>query len=103
MLTEVRLTPGTGGGGRFDSAHGTHASFGARGDRVIVTYHGDHAYSFDVTAAGGERGGSLLWQQPRLQVMLETLSLRCTGLASPVSDGLSEQPDPGDSVSRWLP
>ena len=42
------------GGGRFDSAHGTHACFGARGDRVIVTYHGDHAYSFDVTAAGGD-------------------------------------------------
>ena len=48
------MSPGTGASGRFDSAHGTHASFGARGDRVIVTYHGDHAYSFDVTAAGGD-------------------------------------------------
>ncbi len=48
------MLPGAGASGRFDAAHGTHASFGARGDRVIVTYHGDHAYSFDVTAAGGD-------------------------------------------------
>ena len=37
---------------QFDSPHGTHASFGRRGDRLVVTYHGDHAYSFDVTGAG---------------------------------------------------
>ncbi len=48
------MLAGAGASGRFDAAHGTHASFGARGDRVIVTYHGDHAYSFDVTAAGGD-------------------------------------------------
>jgi hypothetical protein len=49
-----RPTASGSGSSRIDAAHGTHASFGARGDRVVVTYHGDHAYSFDVTAAGGD-------------------------------------------------
>ncbi len=29
--------------------HTTGVSFGARGDRVVASYHGDHAYSFDIT------------------------------------------------------
>jgi hypothetical protein len=31
--------------------HGTYVQFGNRGDKLIATYHGDHAYSFDVTAS----------------------------------------------------
>lgn len=31
--------------------HGTYAQFGNRGDKLIATYHGDHAFSFDVTAS----------------------------------------------------
>jgi hypothetical protein len=31
--------------------HGTYVQFGNRGDKLIATYHGDHAYTFDVTAS----------------------------------------------------
>lgn len=30
-------------------AHATHASFSSRGDRLVASYHGDHAYVFDIT------------------------------------------------------
>lgn len=36
---------------RTSVPHGTYVQFGSRGDTVIATYHGDHAYSFDVTAS----------------------------------------------------
>ena len=29
----------------------TYVAFGARGDKVIASYHADHAYSFDITSA----------------------------------------------------
>lgn len=32
-------------------AHSTYVSFGNRGDRLVATYHGDHAYAFDVFGA----------------------------------------------------
>lgn len=34
--------------------HTTGVSFGARGDRVVASYHGDHAYSFDITRSSRE-------------------------------------------------
>jgi hypothetical protein len=33
-------------------AHATHASFSSRGDKLVASYHGDHAYVFDVTGEG---------------------------------------------------
>jgi hypothetical protein len=30
-------------------AHATHASFSSRGDKLVASYHGDHAYVFDIT------------------------------------------------------
>lgn len=36
---------------RNSEPHGTYVQFGNRGDQLIATYHGDHAYSFDVTAS----------------------------------------------------
>lgn len=61
-----------------DSAHGTHVSFGRRGNKVLVTYHGDHAYAFDVTGAenpaiafgeasdlGGVHNRALMWSSGR--------------------------------------
>jgi hypothetical protein len=32
-------------------AHATHASFSSRGGKLVASYHGDHAYVFDVTGA----------------------------------------------------
>jgi hypothetical protein len=29
--------------------HATHASFSSRGDKLVASYHGDHAYVFDIT------------------------------------------------------
>ncbi|GLI68626.1 hypothetical protein VaNZ11_013104 [Volvox africanus] len=37
---------------RQGRSHATYVSFSNRGDRVVTTYHADHAYSFDITAAG---------------------------------------------------
>ncbi|GFR41420.1 hypothetical protein Agub_g2104, partial [Astrephomene gubernaculifera] len=37
---------------RHGRAHSTYVAFSNRGDKVVATYHGDHAYSFDVTSAG---------------------------------------------------
>lgn len=41
---------GRRGGGR--QLHATHVCFSGRGDRLLASYHADHAYCFDVTAAG---------------------------------------------------
>jgi len=31
------------------STNATYVSFGARGDKLLATYHADHAYAFDIT------------------------------------------------------
>lgn len=33
--------------------HATCVNFSNRGDKVLTTYHGDHAYAFDITGCGG--------------------------------------------------
>lgn len=38
--------------------HTTGVSFGARGDKVVASYHGDHAYSFDITRSPTEAAQS---------------------------------------------
>ncbi|GBF94894.1 hypothetical protein Rsub_08137 [Raphidocelis subcapitata] len=43
-------------GRRSSRAHSTCVSFSSRGDRLVATYHSDHAYCFDVTGAGAARG-----------------------------------------------
>ena len=52
VIDDVIAGAAAGQAGRTDAAHGTHVSFGRRGDKLLVTYHGDHAYTFDVTGAG---------------------------------------------------
>ncbi|KAL4428996.1 hypothetical protein ABPG77_006035 [Micractinium sp. CCAP 211/92] len=47
----LALCAAGGGGGRHSRMHATYVAFGNRGDKVIATYHGDHAYSFDTTGA----------------------------------------------------
>jgi len=37
---------------RYGRAHATYASFSNKGDKLVVTYHGDQAYCFDVSSAG---------------------------------------------------
>ncbi len=36
----------------FGSSHTTYCSFSSRGDRLVASYHADHAYCFDVTGSG---------------------------------------------------
>ncbi|KAG2497866.1 hypothetical protein HYH03_004132 [Edaphochlamys debaryana] len=38
---------------RHGRAHATYVSFSNKGDKLVTTYHGDHAYAFDITSAGG--------------------------------------------------
>ena len=40
--------------------HITGVSFGARGDKVVASYHGDHAYSFDITRSSQDAAESAL-------------------------------------------
>jgi len=47
-LTPPHLQPGLYKG---RARHATYVRFGNRGDKVVANYNGDHAYSFDVTAA----------------------------------------------------
>ncbi|CAL8472173.1 g11715 [Coccomyxa elongata] len=44
--------------------HTTGVSFGARGDRVVASYHGDHAYSFDITRSPCEAAHSTVAYAP---------------------------------------
>jgi hypothetical protein len=37
--------------------HTTGVAFGARGDKVVASYHGDHAYSFDTTGSSHRDSG----------------------------------------------
>lgn len=46
------LLPAGSASTRSSMAHATYASFSSKGDRLVACYHGDHAYAFDVTAAG---------------------------------------------------
>eukprot|EP00877_Chromochloris_zofingiensis_P010684 jgi/Chrzof1/586/Cz01g21100.t1 len=39
-------------GRMINRAHATYVNFSNRGDKVVATYHGDHAYCFDVTSMG---------------------------------------------------
>ena len=39
------------GGSRHSQANATYVSFSSSGDRLVTTYHGDHAYTFDVASA----------------------------------------------------
>ena len=46
--------PVAAGSDRHSRAHSTYVNFSSHGDRIVCTYHGDHAYTFDVrTAASG--------------------------------------------------
>ena len=40
--------------------HGTYVKFGNRGDKVVATYHGDHAYTFDVAASATSAAAAAL-------------------------------------------
>lgn len=40
--------------------HTTGVSFGARGDKVVASYHSDHAYSFDITRSSEDAAESAL-------------------------------------------
>lgn len=40
--------------------HTTGVSFGARGDKVVASYHSDHAYCFDITHSSQEAAESAL-------------------------------------------
>jgi len=42
--------------------HSTHISFSNRGDKVLATYHSDHAYSFDVGGAAPDAFRSMFWR-----------------------------------------
>eukprot|EP00878_Enallax_costatus_P025492 GHUV01027276.1.p1 GENE.GHUV01027276.1~~GHUV01027276.1.p1 ORF type:complete len:315 (+),score=72.05 GHUV01027276.1:949-1893(+) len=44
-------------------AHTTHVSFSNRGDKLVTSYHGDHAYIFDVTGAAEGAPIALCGQQ----------------------------------------
>ncbi|PNW77166.1 hypothetical protein CHLRE_10g425050v5 [Chlamydomonas reinhardtii] len=37
---------------RHGRSHATYVAFSNRGDKLVTTYHGDHAYCFDITASG---------------------------------------------------
>ncbi len=50
---------------RAGRAHATCVNFSGRGDRLVVTYHGDHAYAFDVTGSGGVKVAFGAGQQQR--------------------------------------
>jgi hypothetical protein len=51
-LAPPHLALGAAGGsgdGRSSRHHATYCSFSNRGDKLVATYHGDHAYCFDVS------------------------------------------------------
>ncbi|EFN53955.1 hypothetical protein CHLNCDRAFT_136223 [Chlorella variabilis] len=55
------------GGGRPSRMHATHLAFGNRGDKLVATYHGDHAYCFDVTGAASPASSPTREQQQQQQ------------------------------------
>ncbi|KXZ56155.1 hypothetical protein GPECTOR_1g132 [Gonium pectorale] len=64
--------------GRYGKSHATYVSFSNRGDKVATTYHGDHAYCFDVTSAGEVAG---IFPQPRLRSPLVLPAAAASGRA----------------------
>lgn len=43
---------------RWQPNNATYVSFGNRGDKVVVTYHGDHAYSFSTLTSAEDAQGT---------------------------------------------
>lgn len=39
---------------RTTRSNATHVSFGVWGDKVVASYHADHAYSFDIRGAAAD-------------------------------------------------
>lgn len=50
-LLSHTLFPHTEGAGRHSQTNATYVSFSSGGSRLVATYHGDHAYTFDVALA----------------------------------------------------
>jgi len=50
---------------RSGQPHTTHVTFSNRGDRVLATYHSDHAYAFDALGAGPDAYRSAFWTSHR--------------------------------------
>lgn len=67
--------------------HATYVRFSNRGERVVATYHGDHAYCFDVTTGGG---GHVLYPRP-------STAARSPASASSSSECSSSSAAAGDS------
>ncbi|PRW39165.1 WD and tetratricopeptide repeats 1-like [Chlorella sorokiniana] len=57
-LAMATAAAGSGNGGRASRMHATYVAWGNRGDKVVATYHGDHAYCFDVSGAGQSASSS---------------------------------------------
>lgn len=62
-LAMATAAAGSGNGGRASRMHATYVAWGNRGDKVVATYHGDHAYCFDVTGAGSPASSAATSQQ----------------------------------------
>lgn len=52
---------------RWTHHHATYVHFSHRGDKVVATYHNDHAYCFDVTSAGAQ---DVVYMQPKVNSVM---------------------------------
>ncbi|KAF6262611.1 hypothetical protein COO60DRAFT_599677 [Scenedesmus sp. NREL 46B-D3] len=89
-------------------AHATHASFSSRGDRLVASYHGDHAYVFDVTGAGQQPPLVLpqhVSRRPRQHAAAAAEAAAATSLSrlSSSSTAAASSPDSPAELSTSLP
>jgi len=78
-------------------AHSTHVSFSHRGDRLITSYHSDHAYIFDVTGAAQGCPVTLQQQQQQQQSCWRSMAAAAAAAAAATCNGRYSS---GSSSSR---
>ncbi|GAX77513.1 hypothetical protein CEUSTIGMA_g4957.t1 [Chlamydomonas eustigma] len=63
-VAPAHLICASSGQTRFSTAHSTYVNFSSRGDRLVCTYNGDHAYTFDMTSAISNQSPSACLRPP---------------------------------------
>ncbi|EFJ39457.1 hypothetical protein VOLCADRAFT_100946 [Volvox carteri f. nagariensis] len=94
----MRLAPPhlpLGAATRPTRAHATYVSFSNRGDKVVTSYHADHAYCFDITSAG-----DLAARFPQPPAPAPGPSSASIPISTPIPAHASSRPLPGRLFMR---